>query len=305
MDSMKLILNHLEENIALFRNISVNDFKLLRGLNVGDLKDNHLVTPLLKQISEYAFVDELIETEERIIICNIFEDFEPFFLFCNTCSLFLEGLAIQGCQHPTVVNFKNARNALLVSDEFFDSVYSLFEEVQVSLFDNEEYVFEESNFVCESNFYTEFLKNLNNFCINVDNIVTCNIEMFFAKLLLSAKQSGISEYEFLLTLIGYTSSKLNLTMLLGEERCAITGSLLTRCVKDEVLNQGIFAASFDATNVMKSVEQLLSNQVDNIGLELKFLRHIVESYNLFKSYQYSKIMYECEEQLLLSKCKKF
>ncbi len=108
LELLEYLLNHKE----YFKGVSLDDFCLLASLESSELglmnQDNYKVTPLLKQISNYALVDTNVTQEDIEDIRNSLSSREEKFLesaldVANKCHQYVDILLKEGAHHPCII----------------------------------------------------------------------------------------------------------------------------------------------------------------------------------------------------------
>ena len=121
------LLMYLRKHLDYFDGVSENDFNLLFILDSNNFSygGNYLyrVTPLLKQIAEYAIIpvilsegemtriDSLLENQEETLLTSVLE-------FTGYCHNYISRLIDYNCDHPCVRNL-----------EYMERISSLYEEM--------------------------------------------------------------------------------------------------------------------------------------------------------------------------------
>lgn len=121
------LLMYFKQHINYFDNVRESDFDVLIKLD-NDLfpfciEENYIITPLLKQISEYslildAFPEELIEYTQE-------EPFKDILEFVTNCRYYISRLISIGYLHPSVILNTYINNICVLFEDMYETAYKI------------------------------------------------------------------------------------------------------------------------------------------------------------------------------------
>lgn len=296
-------LTFLQEKIEYFDNVSIGDFQLLSVLDSESLSiidvDVCQVTPLLKQICDYAlisyvFEDYELEKLEKSLNKNSNIYLNEILGFSEKCCEYIAALLGEDCTHPSILKKLNLTNGFSYITTFSDNVMNLLDNVNDDMYDS---IIDFGNYI-EDKF---------------DNIM----EEIFDNILKKIKKHEINlNKELLIYLKNYAKNLLSLSVLNTkysnsdkEEtiNIIINHQSYIRIFDDSSAFPGLDIKTYDLITsfvlIIKKLEEYKRNK--NISKELlNKINELIELYNAYYSCKYECIKNTIDEQKILEKCKK-
>lgn len=323
--SKRDILTFLRNNIDYFNNIDDSMFEMLKILETKKCNltegNHYLVTPLLKQISEYAIVYSYIVDDEKIDLSEACKEFEEVLDVLNCCNEYMNILSSNGYNHPTVINYDNAVRSSLVYTEIFESLTNLCNEIDNFISEqynkeneDEEDYYEDTIEISEEEikYIEDISRKLIELGVNLDCEIVSIVEFLFKYMITNMIENDYTTKEILDMLSTYGKNKMNIVMLLktvkteNDNHNETDDKVLFRIVENDKIQIAhqlkIGDALINFSNIFEKLEQLNKT---NIKPEIKeYIKYLKEAYYLYHSYRYNYIKNEHEEKQILEKCKK-
>lgn len=298
------ILAYLLKNIDCFQNVTEIDFYNLTIINTrylgNDNNETLKVTPLLKQICNYALIATIITEEQLSQIASYIDDTQLLTFSTNIIEKCLEYIGIlydEGCEHPSVLNIKNIINGTQKYNDFNDLILDL-----ASITDD------------------TFRDDLIDFGSDIDEEISSITDQLFNNLINRIKRGLIAtRKDLLLNLSSYAVNFVDTLMLTAynvnryrqndESTVCIGNTYIHIFKKDGQINQSFGLTLLKALNgmaeVINKIEEYEIENIYSIDSECEeLIIGIKESYLLYQSYKYQIIKHNYNEQKILEKCKK-
>lgn len=291
--SKEELLNILLSNIDCFDGVDEIDFYLLAIMNANELSlmNNNVarVSPLLKQIAEYALVDiVLIDEQIENLECYFDENdstLKESIEFIDACYEYIMTLIDEGCNHPSVLIFDVLDKRTLLYNDFSDILNDIIESTTGDIQDE----LIELGYIVDEKVYDI-----------IDNTFDC--------LLSKLKNDSINnKRKLVLLLTEFSRSILNTVMSISKNRsvCNIDDNYIYIINNDKIAsNPNITNLDFINTfvSIIEKVDEYEDLDSDSdIDLLIDDLK---EAYFLYKSYKYLYLKHNYREQKLLEKSKK-
>ena len=277
------LLNFFREHIGYFDGVKIEDFDTLLALdNSGfslDMNKMYQVTPLLKQIIEYALINEVIYEEQFVKIELAFEDRGEDILyealdFINYCNMYVRNLVEVDCHHPSVRKIENILKIMFLYNDIMDDATLFLPYLSGKDKDNMDY-------------YLDM----------VDSEAIKSMDADFEKIMQMIDECKFkTPQQLLATLKKYTMAHFKNMLLLDvpDKNCTIfDGDVF---VKNDSRMLYLSKAL--------SIINLFDTPRDEYEQIPDFTQEINEKYNLFQSYRYYYTQSDIQEQDFLRKVKK-
>lgn len=295
------LLNFLMNNIDCFNNVSLEDFCLLNSLDsneLGFMNDRvSRVTPLLKQICDYALIAAIVNKEQLSQIAKCIDEDDTMLKesisMIENCFQYVQILEQENCHHPSILNMTALINGITEYSNFNDIIIELIRLIN-----------------------DEFQDNLIDFGTIVDDKLAAITDYFFDYFIDELENKIITnKKELLLGLSNYAINFFNTIMLIDNSSKKTNGII---CFDDNYIN--IFKSNnkinqnFDLTifKVLDSFATIV-RKVENYEIEnfysidtdvYELMEDLKKSYNLYQFYKYKILKDNYKETRLLEKCKK-
>lgn len=300
------LLSSLVNNISCFNDVTEMDFYLLASLEsdeLGLMNDKvSRITPLLKQICDYALITVILTEDEIERIDSYIDEDDNMFTdsseIIEICYQYLLLLQQENCHHPSVLIALDLIAGLNYYNEFNASVVEL-----IKITDD------------------EFQDNLIDFGTVVDDNLIEIPEMLF-ECIINKLSKGIitSKEELLLNLSNYARNYLNTIMLISKNisiyqnqkksnSTLCVGNSYVHIFPNERINQNYDLTLIEAINsfatIMQSIEEYEEDHYYQMDSEVEeLIEELKESYSLYESFKYKFFKNSYKEEKLLEKCKK-
>jgi len=309
MEEKKQLLDYLEQNMKFF-NVSKKIFDLLKKEKLN-IDDYILLTPLLKQITDYALVANILE-DEMDEVYEFYDDLGEILGICNSCDCLVNVLIEEKCDHPTIKNFINCLNGISLRTDIFSIAYSIVDNLlypsDFGISEDEDEYYSDVKYMEKSDLELDEFIDLRN-SISMINEPTCKLlDFLFKYILFSSKEKGLSDVGILNYLVSYSNMKIKIVMLISNYNCNITqykkNDVLINLMSEENLcptfefDFGNIITSF--SDMFISLEKLLEKEI----ITDKIIR-IKEAYHLYQSYRFNYLRTLEDEKKLLNKRKKY
>lgn len=292
MDKEK-ILKILLNNIDCFSNISEIDFYLLVIIDTSELgliNDNVIkLTPLLKQITEYALVNIVLDDEqlERIEHCfdknnSIFKESLDLIVACYE---YIITLIDENCNHPSILSFDTLNKELNLYIEFNEILNDIIE--------------------LTDGFFQDDLINLG---CNIDEKIFDIIDNNFDNLLNRISNGIINNKQgLILSLTNFSKSILNIIMSISKNSTIynVDDNYVYIAGNERIAsNSNITALNF-LNCFISIIERVDEYRIENYDEDITLLiDELKEIYHLYKSYKFQYLKHDYREQKILEKVKK-
>lgn len=291
--SKEELLNILLSNIDCFNNVNEMDFYLLATIDTNELgfMNNNAarVSPLLKQIANYALAD-IILTDDQIesMECYFGENdsiLKESILFLDVCYEYIMTLIDEDCKHPSVLIFDTLDKGFTIYNEFNEILNDIIELADDNLQDD----------LIELAYIT-------------DEKIFDIIDNKFDYLLIKLKDGFITnKKELVLSITNFSKSILNIIMTISNNKGSynIDDSYIYIFGNEKIISKpNIYNLDFInafISIIEKTDEYKVENYDEDIDLLMDDLK---EAYFIYKSYKYLYIKHDYREQKLLEKSKK-
>jgi len=295
------LLNFLMNNIDCFNNVSLEDFCLLNSLDsneLGFMNDRvSRVTPLLKQICDYALIAAIVNDEQLVQIAKYIDEDDTMLNesinIIEICFQYVQILEQENCHHPSILNMTALINGITEYSNFNDIIIELIRLVN-----------------------DEFQDDLIDFGTVVDDQLTAITDYYFDGFIDKLENKMITnKKELLLGLSNYAINFFN-TIMLIDNSSKKNNSIV--CFDDNYIN--IFKSNskinlnFDLT-IFKVLDSFISivQKVEDYEVEnfysidscvYELMEDLRKSYSLYHFYNYKILKDNYKETRLLEKCKK-
>lgn len=296
------VLNFLVNNIDCFNNVSLEDFCLLNSLDsdeLGFINDKvSRVTPLLKQICDYALIAAIVNDEQLTQIDKCIDEDDTMLNesinIIENCFQYVQILEQENCHHPSILNMTNLIKGIVKYSNFNDIIIKLIELVD-----------------------DEFQDDLIDFGTIVDDELTGITDYYFDYFIDELENQMITnKKELLLGLSNYAINFCNTIMLISNNSGMRTNNIV--CYDDNYINvfknnskinQKFDLTIFKGLNSFATIVQKIENyEIENFYSIDSYVYELIEdlktSYALYQFYKYKNLKDSYKEMRLLEKCKK-
>lgn len=277
------LLTYFKQYINYFDNVRESDFDALAKLDNNlfsfNTGEEYIVTPLLKQISEYSTIlnilsgelsEELSRDIQKESLKNILE-------FITNCSYYINRSVSMGYQHPSI--FLNAcmNNICVLYQDMHETAH------QISI-----------NVMTENEVNTDSLFTYFN---QLTNIVYDNIDNNFDETISSITDADmISEKDILLLLKSYSTNVFRgFALFNGVNQYA---SKSKNIVFTNSGNETLYL--FDIISLASSLKEKLQDPILVV-----LINKLLDEYKLYSSFRYQYLRMYHNEQVYLQKYKKY
>jgi len=296
------LLSILLSNIDCFKGVSENDFYNLAILDTYELSfmDDKVakVTPLLKQIVEYALINAVL-TDEQInsIGCCFDEDdnlFNDSIDLIDICHKYVIALIDEDCHHPSILTSDSLTKGLTLYNEFNEILGTIIEMTD-----------------------GEFQDNLIDLGGVIDEKVADVIDGEFDKLIDKLRSSYVDDKRKLISILScFSKSILNMVMAISEMKSdnLVEGYCNTLYIDDNYIHilsndKNSFDSDSTMLNFLNSFISIIKivdgYKNDSFDEDINCLiENLEDVYFLYKAYKYKYLKDDYREKRLLSKCKK-
>ena len=295
------LLEFLLKHISYFKNVKIEDFYLLADLDssqLGLVDDNNCkVSLLLKQISDYALVKEVLKDEQIMDIRNSISDKNSDILYdcldvVDKCYQYIDILLEENCHHPSVTNNINLVVASGLYDKMLDYINDL---IMVTEDEFQEDLIDFGNKVDES-------------LVEIPDSILENIMSFLDRGLVRTSEElslYLSNYakNFLITRLGLKTVSVQQNI---KNQIFYIDDCYINVMKDSRMSLGFDLKISDVliglSTILEKVNEYkdYTNDIENLNL----ISDLEELYYLYESYKYRYFKDNYKEQKLLEKCKK-
>ncbi len=276
------LLMYFKQHINYFDGIRESDFDVLIKLD-NDLfpfciEENYIITPLLKQISEYslildAFPGELIEYTKE-------ESFKDILEFIANCRYYISRLISIGYLHPSVILNTYINNICVLFEDMHQTAHKISvstivtsEKSNMNIGDLIAYFDELSNTVY-NNIFDNFDESLNEF----------------------TNDTMINQKDLLLLLKSYSAHVFKgLALFNGVNKYTAESKNI------------VFTNSENETLYLFNVISLASSLKEEIQdpISVALINELLDEYKLYSSFRYQYLRMHHNEQVYLQKYKKY
>jgi len=303
MDKIE-ILKFLADNIECFEDVTIDDFYELSTIDTEELgsmnKKVSSLTPLLKQICNYALIAAVVDGCELSDIADCF--YEDDILKNNiniieNCFQYVEILQQENCHHPSILAMINLINGLTVYTNFLEIIDELIELTE-----------------------DEFQDDLIDFGTMIDDRLDEIREYLFENLINRIKKGIVTnEKELLTCLSNYTKNYLNTILLLSKNNnlyqqnenhisCFENIYINTQKRNDRINKESsltLLKAIESFGIIIQKAEDYITYNFYDMDSDIETLiGDLKEAYILYESYKYKVLKDNYKEQKLLEKCNK-
>ena len=300
MDKHELIY-FLQKHITYFKNVKVEDFYLLDSLESSQLglvdKNNYQISSLLKQISDYALIKEVLSDEQIIDIKNcLFNNNSDMLYDCldviDKCYQCVNILLEDNCHHPSINNNIN----LTVASGLYDVILDYINYLILKTDDN----FQED--------LIEFGNKIDDSLIEIPESILETIFLILERGLVKNSQElllYLSNYakNFLITRLGIKTISIQQNI---KNQISYIDDCYINFIKDSNIHLGFDLKTSEVIIGLSSILEKANKYKDySSDIEiLDLIDELEEAYYLYESYKYRYLKDSYKEQKLLEKCKK-
>ena len=277
------LLTYFKQYINYFDNVRESDFDALAKLDNNlfsfNTGEEYIVTPLLKQISEYSTIlnilsgelsEELSRDIQKESLKNILE-------FITNCSYYINRSVSMGYQHPSI--FLNAcmNNICVLYQDMHETAHQISINVMTE------------NEVNADSLFTYFNQ--------LTNIVYDNIDNNFDETISSITDADmISEKDILLLLKSYSTNVFRgLALFNGVNQYA---SKSKNIVFTNSGNETLYL--FDIISLASSLKEKIQDPI-----LVLLINKLLDEYKIYSSFRYQYLRMHHNEQVYLQKYKKY
>lgn len=297
------LLNFLLNNISCFEGVTLDDFCLLNSLEsdeLGLMSDSAIkVTPLLKQISDYALIATVLDENDlgELATCideenNVLDDIIK---IVEICYEYISILKSDNCNHPSVLTTADLVNGLTAYGQINENICDLVE-------------------IAEDSFQDTLL----DLSIPTIDKLLDNIEDNIFKKVITQIKNVANKEELLLSLSNYSKTYLSIIMLNTEynnvqqtnkNNLFYINNNYFHFLSNEKFIPKFNLTSLDVINSLATIIQRTEEYEEEYFYKIddeekEIINKLKESYILYKSYKYKFLKDTYKEQKLLQKCKK-
>lgn len=309
MEEKLEILNYLEENINLFESVDKKVFELLSKKETSE-EDKYIVMPFLKQVSEYALVASIIDEAEMNYIYDIYcDELCDIFEFCNHCSCLIEILIEDGYNNPSINNYKNSKNGIIIREKISTIMYKIMEIIALPTDTESEELDEEESSIAYmqlENTIGNLYANISKSIATIDEPIYDVLDFLIKYILFSTKTMNFSPKDILKNIKNYAIIKSRLLMLIDTSNIEVEDNNVFHSSNGEYCYPTFTFNYADSIlgyiDLFNDIEESLNNDLSSQILSL--IKNAKEVYHLYQSYRYSYLNNYDQEVKLLNKCKK-
>lgn len=275
------LLVYLKQHIKYFDNISESDFNILFILENCDFSCNndylYKVTPLLKQMAEYALIPITLTPEEIDEIDSLLENQEDTILtealeFSGYCHDYISRLIDSNYNHPCATSLKLTERISVLYEDMMDDITEIIEKTTDPI----------------------LLEKIFDLYTSIDNSVCDNIDKSFRETVLKADEYKIKTVkEMLIELLKYCTNAF------------IERALLSKVNSYSVIeNKAIFFFnSTENASFLKLISLASATANLPISSELELLlNNLIEKYKLYSHYRYYYFENDIQQKKYLLRC---
>ena len=289
------LLNFLLNKINYFKNVELEDFCLLNSLEsdeLGLMNENVFkVTPLLKQISDYALIYSIINEEELEELAACIDDeevLEEIIEVIEACSNYVEILQQENCYHPSVLINSDIQSSITLYSEFDGSICDLMELIDGET--NDDVLLDSSK-------------------IAIDDPQD-KADLIFETLKINIRSGEIVEKEdILLGLLNYSMEFIDIVLTTSKNKqiayqgnCYFDISENDRFPSDDSIS--LLEVLENQILILNKVKEYEDDSFEEDEEVKETIQNILEAYELYKGYKYRFLKDSYKESKILAKCKK-
>lgn len=295
------LLEFLLKHITYFKNIKYEDFYLLANLESTQLglvdANNCQVSSLLKQIADYALIEDILTDEQIMEIRKSLPNEDGNILYealdiIDKCHQYIDLLLEENCHHPSVNNNIN----LVVASGLYDTMLEYINYLILKTDDE----FQDD--------LIEFGNNIDDSLIEIPDSILETIMSYLNGKFIKTPQELIlylSNYakNCLITRLGLKTVSIQQN---PKNQIFYIDDCYINVIKDSKIN---LESNLKVSDVLIGLSTILekANKYKDYTSDievLNLLKDLEEIYYLYESYKYRYLKDDYKEQKLLEKCKK-